>query len=85
MAGIELVKDKETKEPFPADINVSGQIINAAMERGLILYQGNGNVDGVLGDHVLIGPPLTITREQVEALVSILRESIEVVEKNLNL
>ena len=85
MAGVELVKDKRTKEPFPVEINAAGQIINAALERGLILFHGSGNVDGVLGDHILIGPPLTINRKQVETLISILKQSIEAVEKGIRL
>lgn len=85
MAGVELVKDKRTKEPFPVEINAAGQIINAALERGLILFHGSGNVDGVLGDYILIGPPLIVNRKQVETLISILRQSIEAVEKELHL
>lgn len=35
-----------------------------ARERGLALYQGTGSGDGLLGDHVLITPPMTVRREE---------------------
>jgi adenosylmethionine-8-amino-7-oxononanoate aminotransferase len=85
MAGVEFVKDGETKEPFPPELDVAGQVMDAAMERGLIIFPGHGSVDGVMGDHILIGPPLTIERNQVEEMIGILRTSIETVQKKLKL
>jgi len=85
MAGVEFVRDKKTKEPFSTELNVAGQVMDAAMERGLIIFPGHGSVDGVMGDHILIGPPLTIERKQVEELISILRASIEAVEKQIGI
>jgi len=66
-------------------LNVAGQVMDEAMERGLIIFPGHGSVDGVMGDHILIGPPLTIERTQVEELVSMLKTSIEAVERKLSL
>jgi len=85
MAGVEFVRDKKTKEPFSTELNVAGQVMDEAMERGLIIFPGHGSVDGVMGDHILIGPPLTIERTQVEELVSMLKTSIEAVERKLSL
>jgi len=34
-------------------------------------------VDGARGDHVLLAPPFVITEEQIDELVSVLREAIE--------
>ena len=81
MVGIEFVRDKATKAPFDRSIGFAEAIGRAAFERGLILYPGSGSADGVNGDHVLIGPPLTITQDEIDLLVSLLTEAIDAVEK----
>lgn len=79
LLGIELVRDRATKEPFPPAWQVAKRIGAATLERGLVSYPGTGTVDGAMGDHLLYAPPLTITREQVDELVGILDESLAVV------
>jgi adenosylmethionine-8-amino-7-oxononanoate aminotransferase len=56
--------------------------MDACMERGLIVFPGHGTVDGVAGDHLLLGPPLVITTGQVRDLLAILEEAIASVEKS---
>lgn len=80
MLGLEFVQDRSTKDPFPPDRQLAVQIGKEALERGLVTYPGTGTVDGIMGDHLLFGPPLTITREQIDDLVAILDEAITVVE-----
>jgi taurine---2-oxoglutarate transaminase len=70
--GIELVRDLETREPL-VPFNASGedlapvtQIAKAAMERGLYLMT-HWNV-------IMVVPPLTITREELDEGVGILDE-----------
>jgi taurine--2-oxoglutarate transaminase len=70
--GIELVRDRETREPL-VPFNASGeelapitQLARAAMERGLYLMT-HWNV-------ILIVPPLTITREEIDEGIGILDE-----------
>ncbi|MGH2560388.1 MAG: aspartate aminotransferase family protein [Thermomicrobiales bacterium] len=79
LAGVELVLDRETKEPFPADLQIGKRIGAATLERGLVSYPGRGTVDGVMGDHLLYAPPLTITREQIDELVDVLDQSLAAV------
>jgi adenosylmethionine-8-amino-7-oxononanoate aminotransferase len=83
MCGVEFVKDKATKEPFPPELKVAERIMDACMERGLIVFPGHGTVDGVAGDHLLIGPPLVITFEQITELLAILVEAVTMVEKEV--
>lgn len=83
MIGVELVRDRERREPFPAAWQVSRRIGAATLERGLVSYPGSGTVDGVRGDHLLYAPPLTITPAQVDELVGILDESLAVVAAGL--
>ena len=82
-AGLELVKDKETKEPFEAERRIGARVGSEALERGLITYPGTGNVNGVLGDHILMAPPLIITRTQIDEMVEILDQAISSVEANV--
>jgi adenosylmethionine-8-amino-7-oxononanoate aminotransferase len=83
MCGVEFVKDKASKEPFPASAKVSGLIQSEAMKRGLILFSCTGCVEGVAGDMMLVTPPLIITRQQVDDLIAIFREAILAAQKRL--
>ena len=83
--GVEFVKDKEKKIPFPPAQKVNVKVFQAAFKRGLITYPGSGGADGMNGDHTLICPPFIITKAQVDTLVNILREAIEDVTQELNL
>ena len=80
MLGIELVKDKNTKEPFPPDAKVAAAVTREAMQRGVIVYPGTGTADGIVGDHILMTPPYIMTREHVDELISVLDQSITTVE-----
>jgi adenosylmethionine-8-amino-7-oxononanoate aminotransferase len=66
---VELVQDRETKKPFPRSARVTEQVLDRAMELGLLLYPSTGNVDGGDGDYLLIGPPLTIIDDEIDLIV----------------
>lgn len=83
LLGIELVRDRATKAPFPTAWKVSARIGAETFKRGLVSYPGSGTVDGVLGDHVLYAPPLIITRAQIDELIEILDESLAAVTEDL--
>lgn len=70
--GIEIVRDRETKEPFPAEQKVAWRLWQEAFELGLVVYYSQGCADGKNGDLIMVGPPLIITEAQVDELVSIL-------------
>jgi adenosylmethionine-8-amino-7-oxononanoate aminotransferase len=83
LLGVEFVRDRATKEPFPTEWSVSKRIGDATLRRGLVSYPGSGTADGVAGDHLLYAPPLTITPAQVDELIAILDESLEAVAAEL--
>ena len=83
LVGVELVRDRATKESFPSDWQVGKRVAAATLERGLVSYPGTGTVDGIVGDHLLYAPPLTITPDQVDDLVAILDESLAAVESEI--
>jgi len=83
LLGVELVRDRATKEPFPPAWRVSTRVGNATLARGLVSYPGAGTADGVAGDHLLYAPPLVVDRDQVDEIVAILDESLTVVAADL--
>ena len=82
-AGIELVRDKASRAWFDRDLHVSTQVANQAFERGLVTYPGSGGVDGIHGDHILLAPPFTITKGQIDEMVAILQDALVSVEQTL--
>lgn len=81
--GIELVQNKVTKQPFPAEVGLSKLIGEKSIEKGIVLYPGKGSYDGTLGDHILITPPLTINKEDIDEIIHVLKNCIEEVTVNL--
>jgi adenosylmethionine-8-amino-7-oxononanoate aminotransferase len=77
MIGIEFVKNKKTKEPFENSVQFKNKIMEACFEQGLIVYPGGGSVDGELGDHILLAPPLNITRAEIDLLFTKLEAGIK--------
>ncbi len=74
---LELVENRESKTPFPVRNGLSARIYQNAMSRGLIAHALSGTVDGVVGDHVVVCPPLIATPEDLETIVGMLGESID--------
>jgi len=81
MFGFEFVKDRLTKEPFEPQRRLSLVFEQEALRRGLITYPCTGTVDGVLGDMMLMAPPLTMTASQMDELLSIVDASLYPVEE----
>jgi adenosylmethionine-8-amino-7-oxononanoate aminotransferase len=73
LQGVEFVKEKETREPYPKEAGIADKIKQAALEKNVLLYPGQGCVDGSRGDHVLLAPPFTITPEECELIADALR------------
>lgn len=74
--GIELVKNRETKEPFPSGEGLARRLWTRAFSMGLIIYYSTGCADGQNGDVIMLGPPLVINEDQIGEMVKILRDSI---------
>jgi adenosylmethionine-8-amino-7-oxononanoate aminotransferase len=75
--GIEIVKNRFTKEPFPKKLNIANKIKKEALELGLICYPMQGTVDGILGDHILLAPPFIISENEINELSGKLKNTIE--------
>jgi adenosylmethionine-8-amino-7-oxononanoate aminotransferase len=77
LIGIELVRDRATKEPFPAERAVSHTIGRRAFEDGLICYPCAGHVGGVLGDTIIVAPPYNAREAELSELIGKLTGAVE--------
>lgn len=77
MYALEIVKDKATREAFSADVPAAAKVVEAAAQRGAIFRVG------AFGRAVLICPPLTMTRDLVDQMMSILKEAVAEVSKEV--
>ncbi|MEA2610685.1 MAG: hypothetical protein QOG32_411, partial [Chloroflexota bacterium] len=78
MVGVELVADRASREPFPRAARIAESVVAAARDRGVLVYSGTGNANGIDGDTILLGPPFVVTDAELDDIVEVLAESIEV-------
>jgi adenosylmethionine-8-amino-7-oxononanoate aminotransferase len=76
IAGVEFVDDKSTKKPPTGSKAFLDRFVEAAFEKGLLLWPNVGQADGIEGALVMLGPPLTIRNDQADEIVDRLREVI---------
>jgi len=75
MAALELVRDRSTKAPLPAQLNVAARIRKGTIARGVIVRAS--------GDMVVVCPPLIITRQEIDLIVATLDAAITDVSNEL--
>src|SRR5260370_1944630 len=64
LLGVEFVKDKTTREPFPREQNIAEQIRQACLDESVLTYPTQGCVDGLRCDHLRLSPPFTISPDE---------------------
>jgi adenosylmethionine-8-amino-7-oxononanoate aminotransferase len=79
LLGIEFVKDKSTRDPFPRESNIADRIRQAALDQNVLTYPTQGCVDGVNGDHILLAPPFIISREESTQIARALHSALQTV------
>ena len=75
-AGIELVADRASKQPFARSVAAAARVTRAAKELGLLVYPSTGCADGTNGDVILLGPPFVVSDAQLETVVAGLATAI---------
>lgn len=75
LQGVELVKNRATKERFPTSARPGKIIEREARARGLLFRCGN--------DYAAFAPPLIATAEQIDEMVGILGESVAIAQREL--
>lgn len=68
MVGIELVRDRETREPYPLDARIGHRVARAARERGLLIRP--------LGNVIVLMPPLIVSPAELKRMVTIIDQAI---------
>jgi putrescine aminotransferase len=76
IGGVELVRDRGTKESFEPSLGAARRVCLAALEQGVIFRP-------LAGDVVAISPPFVISDEQIDRMVMVLGKAIAKVEKEL--
>ena len=69
MIGIELVANKDSQEGFAPDAESAMRVFKRCMNRGVVVRP--------IGNLLVISPPLTLSKEQCDKVITALYESIE--------
>ena len=75
--GVELVANRETKDPFDPTMKINAKVKKAAFARGLMAYPMGGTIDGVRGDHVLFAPAFIVTEDDVAKIVDLFAAALD--------
>ncbi|WP_138420586.1 aspartate aminotransferase family protein [Aquibacillus sediminis] len=73
LMGIELVEDKQTKQPASAEM--MGKVIGACKQKGLIIGKNGDTVAG-FNNILTLSPPLAITDDDFAFIVKTVKEAI---------
>lgn len=80
LLGVEFVKNRETRQPFPPDARVAERIYEAALAEGVATYPIQGCVDGTSGDHILLAPPFIVSSGEINDIAGALEAALRRVE-----
>ena len=76
MWGVEIVRDRSTKEPFDPSLQLTNRLVKLCFDNGLIVYPSQKFLLGQAGDSVMIAPPLIIDAGEIEILIEKLRAAL---------
>jgi len=81
--GIELVRDRAAREPFPPSARTINRVLAAALRRGLFIYPAAGMAAERGGDAIMVAPPFVIGDEEIEFIAQTLRATLDEVGSGL--
>ena len=76
LLAFELVADRDTMEPLPAELNAHVKLVEEAYRRGLIIYSRRTR-GGTIGDHFMVCPPLIVSDADLDEILQLLTESLD--------
>jgi adenosylmethionine-8-amino-7-oxononanoate aminotransferase len=74
LLGIELVRDRETMQPFPASAGLVNKVVAAGLAEGTFFYPGGCDP---ARDVITLGPPFIIGEQEIAQIVRTLRAAID--------
>ena len=84
LLAFELVADRDSMEPLPAELNAHIKLVEEAYQRGLIIYSRRTR-GGTIGDHFMVCPPLIVTDADLDEILQLLTESLDAFAKSAGL
>ncbi|GAA0616537.1 aspartate aminotransferase family protein [Thalassospira tepidiphila] len=82
LLAVELVKDRDSMEPLDPKHMAAARLVDIAYDMGLIIYWRRTR-GGYRGDHVMVCPPMTITKEQFADILVPLRKALSELQDEL--
>jgi len=76
LLALELVRDRDSKQPFDPACQLHAAVKEQAMARGLMVYPMGGTIDGRRGDHILLAPPFIATEAELAEITSRLADAL---------
>lgn len=73
LLGIELVKDRDTGEPFSAEAGLTAKVVAAGLSEDVFFYPGGS---GAARDVITLGPPFIIDESEALKIASVLESAI---------
>ncbi len=73
LQAIEIVRDRESLEPFAPERRIATRTVVAGLQRGVFFYPG-GTKPGP--DVVCLGPPFTVSKQEIDRIVEVLGDSL---------
>ncbi|WP_323771920.1 aspartate aminotransferase family protein [Antarctobacter sp.] len=75
LMAFELMADRATKAPLPANLNAHARLVDIAYDNGLIIYSRRTR-GGTSGDHFLVCPPMIVDEAQLDDITDRLDRSL---------
>jgi adenosylmethionine-8-amino-7-oxononanoate aminotransferase len=75
LTAFELMADRGSKAPLPANLNAHARLVDIAYDNGLIIYSRRTR-GGTSGDHFLICPPMIVDEAQLDDITERLDQSL---------
>jgi adenosylmethionine-8-amino-7-oxononanoate aminotransferase len=83
-AGIEIVADRGSREPFPEQAGITRRMVRGAMDRGVLILPGVAGANyGRGGDHIHLSPPYIITTAEIDLVAEVLDGTLAEIEAAL--
>ncbi|OIQ41920.1 MAG: aspartate aminotransferase family protein [Roseobacter sp. MedPE-SWde] len=73
MLAVDLMADPKTKKPFPISTQAGGKVFKSCVDQGVIVRP--------VGDKIILSPPLVISNQEIDQVLSCLRSGINDLEK----
>jgi len=74
LQAVEIVRDRETLEPFAPEDRVTARVVGKGIGRGVFFYPGG---TGAVRDIVCLGPALIATESEIDLMAEVLAQSID--------